>query len=74
MRVGYHLSAEELDPVSMVRWARRAEEAGFAFLSVSDHYHPWTRAQGQSRTVSRVARSSRSPLRNPRSVIPAPPW
>jgi len=48
MRVGYHLSAEELDPVSMVRWARRAEEAGFAFLSVSDHYHPWTRAQGQS--------------------------
>src|SRR3954465_13587261 len=48
MRVGYHLSAEELDPVSMVRWARRAEEAGFAFLSVSDPYHPWTRAQGQS--------------------------
>src|SRR3954451_20272304 len=48
MRVGYHLSAEELDPVSMVRWARRAEEAGFAFLSVSDHYHPWTRTQGQS--------------------------
>src|SRR4051812_18824053 len=48
MRVGYHLSAEELDPVSMVRWAQRAEEAGFAFLSVSDHYHPWTRTQGQS--------------------------
>jgi len=48
MRVGYHLSSEELDPVSMVRWARRAEEAGFAFVSISDHYHPWTRAQGQS--------------------------
>src|SRR3954453_9656837 len=48
MRVGYHLSAEELDPVSMVRFAKRAEEAGFAFLSVSDHYHPWTRTQGQS--------------------------
>src|SRR4051812_27884979 len=48
MRLGYHLSAEELDPVSMVRWARRAEEAGFDFVSVSDHFHPWTRAQGQS--------------------------
>jgi G6PDH family F420-dependent oxidoreductase len=48
MRLGYHLSSEELDPVSMVRWARRAEEAGFAFITVSDHFHPWTRTQGQS--------------------------
>jgi G6PDH family F420-dependent oxidoreductase len=48
MRVGYHLSAEELDPVSMVRWAARAEEAGFDFVTVSDHFHPWTRTQGQS--------------------------
>jgi G6PDH family F420-dependent oxidoreductase len=48
MRVGYHLSSEELDPVSMSRWARRAEAAGFDFITVSDHFHPWTRAQGQS--------------------------
>src|SRR3954454_8457433 len=48
MRVGYHLSSEELDPVSMVRWAQRAEEAGFDFVTVSDHFHPWTRTQGQS--------------------------
>jgi G6PDH family F420-dependent oxidoreductase len=48
LRVGYHLSAEELDPRAMVRWARRAEEAGFDFVSISDHFHPWTRAQGQS--------------------------
>src|SRR3954471_19789991 len=48
MRVGYHLSSEELDPVSMARWARRAEEAGFDFITISDHFHPWTRAQGQS--------------------------
>src|SRR3954467_9316043 len=32
----------------MVRWARRAEEAGFDFVTISDHFHPWTRAQGQS--------------------------
>src|SRR3954453_24149820 len=48
MRIGYHLSSEELDPVAMTRWARRAEEAGFDFVTVSDHFHPWTRAQGQS--------------------------
>ena len=48
LSVGYNLSSEELDPRAMVRWARRAEEAGFDFVSVSDHFHPWTRAQGQS--------------------------
>src|SRR3954449_11466195 len=32
----------------MVCWARRAEEAGFDFVTVADHFHPWTRTQGQS--------------------------
>ncbi|MDQ3849223.1 MAG: TIGR03557 family F420-dependent LLM class oxidoreductase [Actinomycetota bacterium] len=32
----------------MVRFARRAEEAGFDFVTISDHFHPWTRPQGQS--------------------------
>ncbi len=27
---------------------RRAEEAGFDFVSISDHYHPWVTAQGHS--------------------------
>ena len=48
MRIGYHLSSEELDPVAMTRWAARAEAAGFDFITISDHFHPWTRAQGQS--------------------------
>ena len=29
-------------------WPRSAEEAGFDFVSVSDHYHPWVGAQGHS--------------------------
>lgn len=48
LRLGYHLSSEELDPRVMPRLARRAEEAGFDFVTISDHFHPWTRAQGQS--------------------------
>jgi G6PDH family F420-dependent oxidoreductase len=48
MRIGYHLSSEELRPGPMMRFARRAEEAGFEVLTVSDHFHPWTRRQGQS--------------------------
>jgi coenzyme F420-dependent glucose-6-phosphate dehydrogenase len=45
---GYHLSSEEHGPVELVRYARRAEEAGFAFALISDHYHPWIDRQGHS--------------------------
>jgi len=48
VEVGYTLSSEEWGPAELVRWARRAEEAGFGFALVSDHYHPWIDAQGHS--------------------------
>ena len=32
----------------MLAAARRAEDAGFGFLTISDHFHPWTHRQGQS--------------------------
>src|SRR5690349_21955303 len=48
MEIGYHLSSEELTPSQMLAAARGAENAGFAFVTVSDHYHPWTHRQGQS--------------------------
>jgi coenzyme F420-dependent glucose-6-phosphate dehydrogenase len=46
--VGLHLSSEELPPEALVATARRAEEAGFDFITISDHFHPWTRRQGES--------------------------
>ncbi len=48
MKIGYFLSSEEHGPRELVRQARMAEEAGFDDLWISDHYHPWTEAQGQS--------------------------
>jgi coenzyme F420-dependent glucose-6-phosphate dehydrogenase len=45
---GYALSSEEHGPRELVENARRAEETGFEFAMVSDHFHPWTDAQGQS--------------------------
>ena len=45
---GYTLSSEEHAPTDLVRNASRAEEVGFDFLSISDHYHPWVSAQGHS--------------------------
>ena len=46
--VGYTLSSEEQPPRTLVDNARRAEELGFGFLSISDHFHPWVTAQGHS--------------------------
>ena len=46
--VGYKLSSEELGPRELVRYGRLAEDSGFQFALISDHFHPWTDAQGQS--------------------------
>ncbi|MDP9368780.1 MAG: TIGR03557 family F420-dependent LLM class oxidoreductase [Chloroflexota bacterium] len=48
VQVGYALSSEEHRPNDLVRHARLAEEAGFGFALISDHYHPWVDAQGHS--------------------------
>jgi coenzyme F420-dependent glucose-6-phosphate dehydrogenase len=45
---GYTLSSEEHAPGDLVRYAQRAEEVGFDFVSMSDHFHPWVSAQGHS--------------------------
>ncbi|MGH7266965.1 MAG: TIGR03557 family F420-dependent LLM class oxidoreductase [Candidatus Rokuibacteriota bacterium] len=48
MEIGYKLCSEEHGPRDLVRFARRAEEVGFTFAMISDHFHPWTDSQGQS--------------------------
>jgi coenzyme F420-dependent glucose-6-phosphate dehydrogenase len=48
LELGYTLSSEEFSAPELVRFAQRAEQAGFTFALISDHYHPWTGKQGQS--------------------------
>ncbi|MCW2952678.1 MAG: luciferase-like protein [Conexibacter sp.] len=48
MKLGYFLSSEEFGPTDLLWQARRAEQAGFAGLWISDHFHPWNDAQGDS--------------------------
>jgi coenzyme F420-dependent glucose-6-phosphate dehydrogenase len=48
MEIGYWLSSEEHAPSELVANAQRAEEAGFSYVLISDHYHPWVNAQGHS--------------------------
>lgn len=48
MEIGYALSSEEHRPADLVRHAVLAEESGFPFALVSDHFHPWVDRQGES--------------------------
>src|SRR5436190_595806 len=51
MELGYWLSSEEHAPRDLVANARAAEEAGFSFAVISDHFHPWVDAQGEASFV-----------------------
>src|SRR5688572_29107092 len=46
--LGFHCSHEQHAPSILLRLAQRAEEIGFQAAMCSDHFHPWTTAQGQS--------------------------
>jgi G6PDH family F420-dependent oxidoreductase len=48
MKFGYKLMTEEHGPKALVDNAVRAEAAGFDFVSISDHFHPWLEAQGHA--------------------------
>lgn len=48
MQIGFKLAAEAFGPNELVRQAVRAEAAGFDFVEMSDHFHPWLDNQGHS--------------------------
>jgi coenzyme F420-dependent glucose-6-phosphate dehydrogenase len=48
MEIGFALSSEDHPPNELVRQAKLAEQAGFTFALISDHFHPWVGEQGHS--------------------------
>jgi G6PDH family F420-dependent oxidoreductase len=48
VRIGYKLATEGFAPKELIRQAVLAEQAGFDFVEMSDHFHPWVEAQGHS--------------------------
>lgn len=50
---GYFLSCEQFTPDELIAQARRAQQAGFTRLAISDHFHfhPWNDAQGNGAFV-----------------------
>jgi coenzyme F420-dependent glucose-6-phosphate dehydrogenase len=47
-RIGFHASHEQFSPQDLLGCAHAAQQAGFAALSCSDHFHPWSEQQGHS--------------------------
>ena len=56
---GYTLSSEEHPPRALVDHAAQAEEAGFEFISISDHIHPWVSTQATAPLSGRSSEESR---------------
>lgn len=48
MKLGFKLFAEGFGPREIVDQAVRAEQAGFDFVEISDHFHPWLHSHGHS--------------------------
>ena len=48
MRFGLKLCSEERTASELLADAARAEEVGFDFAAISDHFHPWVDTQGES--------------------------
>lgn len=46
--VGYHCSHEQHPPSALLRYVTAAERAGFQAAMCSDHFAPWSLAQGHS--------------------------
>lgn len=62
VELGYALSSEEHGPHDLTDYAVRAEEVGFDFASISDHFHPWISQQGNApfvwSTLGAIARET----------------
>ena len=46
--IGYHASHEQYPPGELLRHVEAAARGGFQAAMCSDHFHPWTAAQGHS--------------------------
>ncbi len=46
--IGFHASHEQFGPDELLALVAQAEAAGFDCAMCSDHFHPWSRVQGQS--------------------------
>ncbi|HYD99785.1 MAG TPA: TIGR03885 family FMN-dependent LLM class oxidoreductase [Alphaproteobacteria bacterium] len=74
MLIGYHASHEQFTPRQLLDWTVMAERAGFTAFMSSDHFHPWSEAQGQSGYAWSWLGAAFQAGGLPGGVISAPGW
>lgn len=47
-QICYHASHEQFAPSHLLRLVKMAQDAGFDGIHASDHFHPWSKRQGES--------------------------
>jgi probable non-F420 flavinoid oxidoreductase len=70
--IGYHASHEQFGPAELLACVKAAEAAGFAAAKSSDHFHPWSNAQGQSGFAWSWLGAALEATRLPVGVVSAP--
>ena len=70
--VGYHASHEQFPPDELLGLVQRAEHAGFTAAMCSDHFHPWSDAQGQSGHAWTWLGAAMATTKLPFAVVNAP--
>jgi coenzyme F420-dependent glucose-6-phosphate dehydrogenase len=45
--IGYQASHEQFKPSELLKYVALAEQAGFTAINCSDHFHPWSKRQGE---------------------------
>ena len=71
MRIGYTMMCEQAGPRQLVRDVVRAEQAGFDFAVISDHYNPWLDAQGHSPYAWSVLGAAAQEHSGPAASVPS---
>ena len=71
-RIGYHASHEQHAPSALLRHVQAAEAAGFACAMSSEHFKPWSRAQGHSGHAWSWLGAALAVTRLPFGIITAP--
>jgi coenzyme F420-dependent glucose-6-phosphate dehydrogenase len=70
--IGYHASHEQFTPRELLGLVQQAERAGFAAAMCSDHFHPWSEAQGQSGHAWTWLGSAMAATQLPHAVVNCP--
>jgi coenzyme F420-dependent glucose-6-phosphate dehydrogenase len=70
--IGYHASHEQFTPRELLGFVQQAERAGFDAAMCSDHFHPWSEAQGQSGHAWTWLGSAMAATQLPHAVVNCP--